>query len=323
MNFTDSQQKAIDQIEKLLNLAAKAGTPAEAAAATSKAQELLTKHNLSTEALEDSSAKQSAKREEAKVEGGRYAWQRELWRAVAELNFCHYWQRLTWDRTRDKQVRMHCFIGRVVNTKATIAMAGYLEATIERMAVKRVGEEGWLMTSKWAFDYRRGAFEAVIVKLREERNRIVTEEEAKAEKAAKDGMATATGTALTVASFSKSEADANYDFKHGEGAAAERRQLREATAAYYARAEAAYTIWAAANPELAAEKFTFIDVDGSETQPFRSIRSYGGRVGGNRDNTDWSAYKAGRSDGDKIGLNPQTSAPKETKRLTGGKDIYL
>lgn len=72
-DFTDTQRKAIDQIEKLLNLAAKAGTPAEASAANAKASELLLKHNLDAAALEDSSAKQSAKREAAKVEGGHYA----------------------------------------------------------------------------------------------------------------------------------------------------------------------------------------------------------------------------------------------------------
>ena len=305
MSFTETQQKAIDQIEKLLNLAAKAGTPAEAAAAANKAQELLTKHNLSSESLEDSSAKQSAKREEAKVDGGRYAWQRELWRAVAELNFCHYWQRLRFRK------REHCFIGRVVNTKMTIAMATYLENAIDRMANKRVGDEGWKLTSKWAFDYRRGAFEAVIDKLRKERKQIIDVENAKAVKA---GMNSAAGTALTVAGFSKSEEDANYVFQHGEEALTAKKEH----AAYLARAEKAYTVWAAKHPGEAAEKFRFKDIDGSEYAPFVSYR----RRSTKYIETDWSAFKAGNEDGKKIGLDPQTET-RNHKRIAGSKDIYL
>ncbi len=319
MNFTETQRKAIDQIEKLLNLAAKAGTPEEAASATAKAQELLAKHNLSSEALEDSTAKQSAKREKAMVEGGRYSFQRDLWKAVAELNFCHYWQRdeamkdekgryLYSPGGRTKWRKMNCLVGRVVNVRATQAMAGYLEVTIERMAVKRIGDEGWLMSSKWAHDYRRGAFEAVIYKLKKARNEVLSKEEEQAAKAAGGAL----GTAITVAGYTSSEDDANYAFRFGEEAL----RAKKETAAWYARAEAAYTVWAAANPDKAAEKFEFEGV-----RPYVTRR--GGWGGGRNRDIGMTAYGAGRKDGDKIGLDPQAGAPGQHKRLTGGKAIYL
>jgi hypothetical protein len=83
-DLTDEQRKMLPKIEGLLNLAAAAGTPEEAASATAKAQELLTKYNLDTAMLEENGSAASAKREEAKVEGGLYSFQRDLWRAIED-----------------------------------------------------------------------------------------------------------------------------------------------------------------------------------------------------------------------------------------------
>ena len=62
--MTPAGIKAIDLIQKLLNLAAKAGTPEEAASANAKAQELLTKHNLYAALVERESGG-SGRREDA------------------------------------------------------------------------------------------------------------------------------------------------------------------------------------------------------------------------------------------------------------------
>ena len=59
--------KAIETIQKLLNLAARGGTPEEAANAAAKAQDLLNKYNLSVDTV--TGATQDGKREEAKVAG--------------------------------------------------------------------------------------------------------------------------------------------------------------------------------------------------------------------------------------------------------------
>ncbi len=80
----------LDKIGKLLAHAAKAGTQEEAATFAAKAQELMDQHNLDTVALEKRSGVTSGKREDAAVTGGFYAYQRRLFKVVAELNFCLY-----------------------------------------------------------------------------------------------------------------------------------------------------------------------------------------------------------------------------------------
>lgn len=81
----------LKRLQGLLNLAAKNSNPEEAASAAAKAQELLARYNLTAESVEQGRAAADGKREQAAVDGGTYAWQRELWGAVARLNFCLHW----------------------------------------------------------------------------------------------------------------------------------------------------------------------------------------------------------------------------------------
>lgn len=226
------------------------------------------------------------------------------------MNFCHYFQNERYNEGRTKRIKQHNLIGRIVNTKMSIAMATYLEGVIERMAKKRIGEEGWLMSAKWSWDYRRGAFQNVIDRLKEERGRILDKEEKAARKAA---MAGAAGNALTVAGYSEAEKDANYAFEHGEEALAEKKER----AAYYTRAEAAYTIWAKENPKAAVEKFEF------EGENPYVTRRYGGRYSTKDDTTDWSAYRAGNDDAKGVSLNPQAGSDKPRGLISGSKAIHL
>lgn len=322
--LTQEQLNVLPKIEKLLNLAAGAGTQAEAESATAKATALLAQYNLDTAHLEDTASKQNAKREEAKVEGGLYSFQRDLWRAVAELNFCWYWNQRFYDydfktmQGSKKFKRRHSLIGRVVNTRGTIAMATYLQNTIERLATTRIREEGWLLSSAWAWSYRKGMAAAVIEKLQDQRRVVLTEEAKKTRAANKADMTSAAGTALTIASHSRSEHEANIDFiMKEEGYSAKK-------AAHDAAMEAAYTAWAKENPDEAFTKFRYVDAEGEEHR-YHAARGGGGRrsSGIDRDKTDWTAYRLGNTEGKKIGLDPQTSTPKAPKQITGSKDIYL
>jgi hypothetical protein len=149
-------QKAMERIQKLLNKANdKSIPPAEAALFAAKAQEELTRYNLDAATVEKhGGGAADGRREEAKTRGGFYQWQRELWTAVARLNFCLYWTQSYWDkewkgrqrlteRQQDyhggvskavvgKMQKRHRIIGRIVNTRTTISMALYLEEAIER-----------------------------------------------------------------------------------------------------------------------------------------------------------------------------------------------
>ena len=61
-------------------------TEAEAESRVAKAQELLETYNLDMATLGTS----DATRKDTKRKGGLYSWQRDLWKSVAEMNFCYY-----------------------------------------------------------------------------------------------------------------------------------------------------------------------------------------------------------------------------------------
>lgn len=255
-------EKVTERIQKLLNLAAKNPNAQEAASAAAKAQELLAAYNLDLATVEQGGG--SGKREDARVRGGMYTYERELWDAVARLNFCMYFtsREYKW-KLRGYSIKFqHRVVGRVVNTTATQNMAGYLLQTIERLCRERFTENSQFFMRE-AVAFREGMADNVIERLLERRRHLISEEQRKAadaekaaRKAARAGVSTA--TALTISSVIKSEHEANYDFLHGEGAYARRqadslrRQKERAKAD--AEAEAAYAAWAAAHPEEARKE---------------------------------------------------------------------
>lgn len=158
---TSEDQKVIDKIDKLFKLAGKAGTPAEAESALAKANELMEAHGLSMAAInEGSSTQKASKRTDQKLKGGLYQFQRDMWEAVAKLNFCWYFH--LYERDFDKVspywikryggkanvpeyrrggfIFRHRLVGRAVNVAATISMCSYLEQAMERIVRERLGE---------------------------------------------------------------------------------------------------------------------------------------------------------------------------------------
>src|SRR5262245_16004988 len=136
-HMDEATQKAVDRIYKLLQLAAKNPNEAEAAAATAKAQEYLAAYNLTVARVEASaSGATSGKRLDEAVRGGFYKYQRRLWEAIADLNFCMYWTLLV--RVKEDSViarrrrqmgrppgwtHEHRLVGRQINVIATQNMA--------------------------------------------------------------------------------------------------------------------------------------------------------------------------------------------------------
>lgn len=228
--------KAVELIQKLLNLASKNPNEAEAAAAMAKAQSMMEDYNLDLSKIERANG-DTGKREKASNEGGLYHWQRGLWRAVAELNFCVYWTAT--ERRVDKYGYVyerrgykfvHMLVGRTVNVTSTRVMAQYLEQTIERLTRERVGSPSEYFTN-WAMSYREGMGQRVMEKVYERRREVLNEEKRKqreaVEAAAKQGMTgTSTATALVLGDYIQRENDANDDFIYGEGYSARNRALR-------------------------------------------------------------------------------------------------
>jgi hypothetical protein len=203
------EDEVLERIKKLLNLAAKNPNENEAASAAAKAQELLARYNLDAATVENSAAVKDGKREEAKVDGGFYSYQRELWDSVAKLNFCLYWTQDYRVFTRSKRVgtgrdrytteghvnkKRHRLVGRIVNTRATIALAQYLEEAIERVTLERLGERvnlGYVYSgsanavrfSNWAVSFRKGCAARIIEQVDDRREQMRLKE---AERARRD-----------------------------------------------------------------------------------------------------------------------------------------
>ncbi len=310
------------QIQKLLQLAEKNSSEHEAASAMAKAQELLQRHNLTYEAVTNSSVGSGA-REKTAVEGGYYDCERALWRSVAELNFCLYWYSWKWnyDRVknskghRSKRLNYHNVVGRRVNVATTKVMAGYLLSAATRLTHERVrGDNDSHRFSNWANSYRRGIVDRVCRRLRERRSEAVRAEEAARAKEERAKSEASTSTAVTLMVYVDSETDANLDFVHGEGYSAKRAAQRAEAAAVQAkeadrnrRQRERYTRWAAANPEKAAEI-------ARKTSKVEYYKSRGGRSS-RASRLDAGGYWSGYDAGESVSIDQQVDEASPTRRL--------
>jgi len=307
--------KAIATVEKLMRLAGKNPNEAEAAAASAKAMDLLAKYNLDMSIVEQNSG-DKGKREDAKMAGGLYHYQRDLWQALAELNFCMYWNQYRYDKDKSEKRRrpsytfQHRLVGRTVNVTATRTMAQYLEQTIERLTRERMGGDGKQFFTRYAISYREGIAARVEEKIYERRRHLLAEERAKekaAEKAARaagrEGVSTS--TALTLASLRQSEEDANNDFLYGEGWSAKQRAEALARAEASRIAEEEYTRWAKANPEEAAKEAEELRKRQRAYRP-----SYGRASYRDTKQRDDGAYYSGYDAGANVSIDPQADGRK-------------
>lgn len=287
-------ERVASQVKKLLNLAANNSSREEAAAAAAKAQELMTRHNLTTAAVERAGAPSDSRREDTTTSGGFYRYARELWGAVAELNFCFYWTQLTTEHGY-RRVKKHRLVGRAVNVAATKALAGYLEGAIER-EVRRALPPGEAPMGRWANAFREGIADVLIAKVGERFKERLREGTARA----RAGVVL-TGSEVALVDLVKREHDANYDFLNGEGASAARDARRAKAAADAAEREAAYVAWARANPEEARRR--------EEEERKRARRYYRGGTGERTKHVDARGWHAGRAAAANVGLDPQVEQP--------------
>lgn len=313
-----SDDAVIERVRKLLAMAERRhGNEAEAAVAATKAQALLAAHNLSMATVEQGAA---GRREDAHIRGGMYVYERDLWRAVAELNFCFYFHSWKWEAVRGGRERrrfLHRLVGRVVNTQTTVATASYLQQTIERLCRERLtvrvgdaatpGELNSQFFSSWAVAFREGVADRVVGKLKDQRRSAQRREAAEAEARAKMAGAS-TATALTLSTLAQREKDANTDFLYGEGTAATWAAERAEKARTEAEADAEHARWAAAHPEEAAAEAA------RQAKEDRRYWSRGGGPGsrGGRDAREErqssGAYREGWEAGKSVGIERQAEA---------------
>ena len=221
--------KLIRRIEALLNT--KGCTEAEAEARVAKAQELLEKYNLD---LATVSGTGNARKDQQR-KGGLYTWQRNLWKAVAELNFCYYLSIKGLGRGTTYQ---HRLIGSHANVIATEHMAQYLQETVERLAQQWAKDNYYKSVFvREAIAFREGMTSRLSERLRQRREQIVTEARQEAERKKQEAHRNAAApgtTALTIVDVISSEADFNNDYLNGWELGTTARNRAEQEARYQA-----------------------------------------------------------------------------------------
>jgi hypothetical protein len=342
----DQQKKVLPRIEALLKKydmgkdSDDQGILNEAAACLAKAQELLEAYNLSAD-LVGQGGDEGTREEQKLVSGGR-DYERALWRAVAELNFCLYFSSseikvTAYKRTRpdgskyiyrDERVQpLHRLVGRKVNVMSTVSMAKYLQDAVERLVEERIGpdnaRERW---SRFNVQFREGAASTITNKLYERRQALLDEDERKAreaeERARQAGMSgVSTSTALTVGTHTQAELDANRDFANGwePGTTAQRRaewQAKQAAAAERQRLQReAHVRWCEENPEeaRAMEEAARKEREAEEKREARNARRRTGRGWSKADDRreeDYAAFAMGARAAEKIGIEQQMGNKK-------------
>lgn len=331
--ISEEAQKALERALKVLEMAQrKEGNEAEAEVAARKFQEILIKYNLDAAAIEQSRGERSGKREEQKLAGGVYKYQRRLWAWAAELHFCLYFTSQGWEdrkvrrrhwtgdmveRTVWKRVWKHRIIGRTVNVRATTALAEYLEQAIERVVMEALGDNNNQRFSRYAVSMREGMADRLCEKMAARRREVLAEEARQrheaAEAARRAGRAgVSSETAVTLSSYAQSERDANMDHYMGEeGWSAKRAAERAASARKRAQEEAAYAEWAKQNPEEARKQAE------EQERRMRKHRTRRSRSASSDDrNLDLGAYYRGRDAAEEIGLDTQVD--RSRRRQIGG-----
>lgn len=311
--FTDKQKLILRQVEKLMAKAAGNTTEHEAAAATELAQSLLAKYNLTQEDIS------GGDRSDERILGGSLQYERDLWRAIAHLNFCWYYTVEVVFKTEEerkkhrgrKKSRHHRLIGRTVNIMGSKMMAEYLMTTLERLTreycVENFGE--YKNRSADATAFREGATRRLIQRIEYKRDLLLREEseaarraEERATAARRDGAS----VALTLTSLTKSEFARNYDFLYGEGAYDKATARAEAWEREQEELRKQREAWARAHPEEAARL---------EARALREAVKEARRAE-KREEKAWAeeerraanpAFRAGLRRGAEIGLDAQVS----------------
>lgn len=330
MNQEVISDSVVRKIQLLLQLGSRSeGNEVEAAAAMGRAQELLAKYNLDLSTVTDKAVvggtntpdDAMAKRDYAK--GSRsalYQWQRNLVRTIAEANYCRYWHVKELCGKPERLRNRHKVLGRAANTTAVLVMVDYLFDTIERLLPEEYAGLG--RRSEEASLWREGCA-----------TRLAERIEAKAAEMRKADYATqgeaAYSTAVAIRNVASQEEVGNYDFLYGKGAWAARearvasysKQLEESRVAQEKRDAAELAELEAKlaleTPEQKArrEKKEAKEQEAAYRRSARYWDAQDRKSERQESRRRSSAFVQGSRTGDKIGLDGQLKAGRDTAKL--------
>ena len=299
--MTPEALAAVEKVKKLLRLAGNNPSQDEAQNALDRAHQILEQHNISISDLED---RKDHARDDTRVNGGLYKWQRQVWKASAELNFCVYFDILGQQRGQKFE---HRLVGRAENVVMSQIMAEYLQGAIERIARNWAKENDRHIFAKDCIIFREGMADTITMRLQSLQHDRMKEAEAKEKEAA------ATGTnAVTIFGAAHREKDMNTDYLNGwePGTAARHRAEREARMAEYDRKrkeeEAEHEVKMATDPEY-AKKWRAEEAKRAKEAEKWWARYTRRKARSNAEDRRKStpAYKEGRSAGYEVGLDQQ------------------
>lgn len=165
------ESKIVEKIRKLLALS-QSSNEHEAALAASRAQALMLEHKISVSELKDPTATSAVDEGWVTESMGKFTymtWKGVLVSGIAALNSC---QCLRFDGNRLK------LVGRKEDREVVEYLACFLIREIERLAFENYAASGFRDNGKrwtWVQSFGLGATTIILRRMREEKNRIVTQ----------------------------------------------------------------------------------------------------------------------------------------------------
>lgn len=192
---TQEQDRILARVRKMMALANDTGTSeGERDNALRMAHATLAKHNLTIAMAEEAGANPE-KRDHITAESRNQPWARSVAHSVGELMFCRYF----FSSCNKAGKVTHNFVGREGNARTAAEMSEYVIGSIMKEANREWKKQA--DPGPWWTSFCKGAADQVRVRCKELR--------AAAEAADKPASS---GTSLVLASFYKTEADANTKF---------------------------------------------------------------------------------------------------------------
>lgn len=187
-----------DKIQKVLEIAKRGGTEAEAATALSLAHELLAKHNLSmSDVQREESNEEDVVEFRAQGESNRQ-WQGIVWMSVSKLYFCQMYAS-SYALPSGKTGKSYVVVGRESNVETVKEVAGYLVALCKSLIEKES-----LADTLWKNSFKNGFASRIYDRCEETRAQSVTKIESN-------------GSLLPIVALYELTKKENYDFLAAKG----------------------------------------------------------------------------------------------------------
>lgn len=196
---TSEQTAIIEKVRKLMALAERAGTEAEAENAMARIQEILTKYNLSMDAV-TAPGEETFVQEHQEFEWNQ-TWIRETYRGIARLYFCHMY--FVQNGLKNQCITL---VGKPVNIQTARYVADVVIATGKRLA-KAYAQDAYREFGMNSVSASNNFKKGYAIRIGQRCNEMVRDAQAGA---VKDST---TGTALVVGDFYKRELAAIHDFE--------------------------------------------------------------------------------------------------------------